>query len=165
MRLGEIYYAAPDVDFPAFVRNLPDYVGQVRRVTVAVNLADSVLAIAQRHQRVSRAGLPDFAEIDPEEARWLGAATQRTELDVLSMRPEDLPGLPPRSHQFWYDHPWVSTDILLKFRWHMPPVARGLLGKRVGEEAVLTTPKGKREVTITSVQWLAVGAPDDDLPE
>ena len=130
MRLGEIYYAAPDVDFPAFVRNLPDYVGQVRRVTVAVNLADSVLAIAQRHQRVSRAGLPDFAEIDPEEARWLGAATQRTELDVLSMRPEDLPGLPPRSHQFWYDHPWVSTDILLKFRWHVPPAARGLQENR-----------------------------------
>jgi len=126
IRLGEIYYAAPDVDFPVFVRNLPDYVGQVRRITVAVNLSDRVLRIAQRHQRVSRAGLPDFAEIDPEEARWLGEATRREGLDVLSMRPQDLPGLPPRSHQFWYDHPWVSTDTLLKFRWHAPPVARGL---------------------------------------
>ena len=45
------------------------------------------------------------------------------------------------------------------------PVARGLLGKRVGEEVVLTTPKGKREVTITKVEWLPVSAPDDDLPE
>ena len=45
------------------------------------------------------------------------------------------------------------------------PVARGLLGKRVGEDVVLTTPKGKREVAITKVEWLAVSAPDDDLPD
>ncbi|MEZ4400448.1 MAG: transcription elongation factor GreA [Kofleriaceae bacterium] len=45
------------------------------------------------------------------------------------------------------------------------PVARGLLGKRVGEEATITTPKGKREVTIAEVEWLEVGPPDDDLPE
>jgi len=45
------------------------------------------------------------------------------------------------------------------------PVARGLLGKRVGEEVVLTTPKGKREVTVTKVEWLAIGAPDEDATE
>lgn len=45
------------------------------------------------------------------------------------------------------------------------PVARGLLGKRVGEDVVLTTPKGKREVTVTKVEWLEVGPPDGDLPE
>ena len=42
------------------------------------------------------------------------------------------------------------------------PVARGLLGKRVGDEVVITTPKGKREVTISSVTWLEVGSPDDE---
>lgn len=41
------------------------------------------------------------------------------------------------------------------------PVARGLLGKRVGEDAVITTPKGKREVTIAKVEWLEVGELDD----
>lgn len=45
------------------------------------------------------------------------------------------------------------------------PVARGLLGKRVGEEVVITTPKGKREVTVSKVEWLEVSAPDGDLPE
>lgn len=42
------------------------------------------------------------------------------------------------------------------------PVARGLLGKRVGDDVVITTPKGKREFTISSVEWLEVGPPDDE---
>lgn len=42
------------------------------------------------------------------------------------------------------------------------PVARGLLGKRVGDEVTITTPKGKREFTISAVEWLEVGAPDED---
>jgi hypothetical protein len=34
--------------------------------------------------------------------------------------------LPASSHSFWYDHPWVSSDILLKMHFHVPPPARGL---------------------------------------
>ena len=45
------------------------------------------------------------------------------------------------------------------------PVARALLGKRVGEDVVIQSPKGKREVVISSVEWTDVGAPDGDLPE
>ena len=41
------------------------------------------------------------------------------------------------------------------------PVARGLLGKRVGDDVTITTPKGKREFTIASVEWVEVGPPDD----
>ncbi len=42
------------------------------------------------------------------------------------------------------------------------PVARGLLGKRLGDEVTITTPKGKREFTIASVEWLEVGPPDEE---
>ncbi len=45
------------------------------------------------------------------------------------------------------------------------PVARQLLGKRVGEEVVVVTPKGKREYEIVSVEWVEVSAPDGDLAE
>lgn len=125
-RLGEIYYAAPDIDFPVFVENLPRYQDLVRRVTVAVNRGDRALSFAELRHRVSRAGRPNLTEIGPEETRWLVDASGREELDVLSIRPEDLPGLPATSHAFWYDHPWVSSDILLKLRFHAPPPARGL---------------------------------------
>jgi esterase/lipase superfamily enzyme len=125
-RLGEIYYAAPDIDFPVFVDNLPRYENQVRRVTVAVNMGDRVLSFAQWRHRISRAGRPNLADIGPEETRWLAEASGRETLDVLSIRPEDLPGLPTSSHSFWYDHPWVSGDVLLKLHFHAPPPARGL---------------------------------------
>ncbi|NJD32867.1 MAG: alpha/beta hydrolase [Gammaproteobacteria bacterium] len=126
LRLGEIYYAAPDIDFPLFVDNLPRYEDHVRRVTVSVNMGDRALSFAQWIHRVSRAGRPNMADLGPEEANWLVAATGREELDVLAIKPEDLPGLPASSHSFWYDHPWVSSDILLKLRFHAPPPARGL---------------------------------------
>jgi esterase/lipase superfamily enzyme len=126
LRVGEVYYAAPDIDFPVFVDNLPRYEDQVRRVTVAVNLSDRALSFAQWRHRVSRAGRPNLAEIGPDETRWLVDASGRDELDVLSIRAEDLPGLPADSHAFWYDHPWVSSDVLLKLRFHAPPPARGL---------------------------------------
>jgi transcription elongation factor GreA len=45
------------------------------------------------------------------------------------------------------------------------PVARALLGKRVGDDVHIQTPKGKREVVISSVEWHDVGPPDGDLPE
>ena len=45
------------------------------------------------------------------------------------------------------------------------PVARALLGKRVGDDVTVQTPKGKREVVISAVEWLAVGPPDGDLPD
>jgi esterase/lipase superfamily enzyme len=127
LRLGEVYYAAPDIDFPVFVDNLPRYQDQVRRVTVAVNLSDRALSFAQWIHRVSRAGRPNLAEIGPEETRWLVEASGREELDVLSITAEDLPGLPADSHSFWYDHPWVSSDVILKLRFHAPPPARGLV--------------------------------------
>ena len=38
------------------------------------------------------------------------------------------------------------------------PVARSLIGKEVGDTAVLTTPKGKREVEVIKVEWLDVPA-------
>jgi esterase/lipase superfamily enzyme len=126
LRVGEVYYAAPDIDFPAFVDNLPRYEDRVRRVTVAVNMGDRVLSFTEWIHRMSRAGRPNLADIGPDETRWLVAASARDELDVLSVRAEDLPGLPADSHAFWYDHPWVSSDVLLKLRFHARPQARGL---------------------------------------
>jgi transcription elongation factor GreA len=41
------------------------------------------------------------------------------------------------------------------------PVARSLIGKEVGDTATLTTPKGKREVEVTKVEWLDVPALED----
>jgi len=36
------------------------------------------------------------------------------------------------------------------------PVARALIGKEVGDTVTVTTPKGKREVEVTKVEWVEV---------
>jgi esterase/lipase superfamily enzyme len=125
-RLGEVYHAAPDADFRGFVDDLAAYGPAARRVTTAVNLGDSALRLAGAVNRASRAGRPDLRELGPEAAAGLLAAAEAEEVEVLQMRPEDMPGLSATSHTFWYDDPWVSNDLLLTLLFHLPPEARRL---------------------------------------
>lgn len=126
LRLGEVYYAAPDADFRTFVGYLQRQKGIGKRATVAINMHDSVLRWSSLHQRASRAGRPDLSELSEEDTRWLLQAAADDAIDVLWVKPEGLPGLDQRSHTFWYDHPWVSTDLLLKMLFGLPPAKRGL---------------------------------------
>ncbi len=41
------------------------------------------------------------------------------------------------------------------------PLARALIGKELGDTVTVTTPKGKREVEITKVEWLDVPSLED----
>ncbi len=133
LRLGEVYFAAPDANFKQFVYDLYQYVDSVNNVTMAVNLDDDVLAIAQFHHGVSRAGRPDLRELDEEESRWLIEATQRPTFDIINVDPETVPNLGAGSHSFWYDQPWVSSDVLIQFLLHANPAERGLVANTTEE--------------------------------
>lgn len=126
LRLGEVYFPAPDADFRRFVAELQAYQGLPRRITVTANLRDSVLVLSRLHQRGSRAGRPDPSELAADDTRWLLDASKRLDFDLVSAHAADLPGMPRRSHVFWYDHPWVSSDVLLKMLFHLDPAQRGL---------------------------------------
>jgi esterase/lipase superfamily enzyme len=138
-RLGEIYHAAPDADFRSFVDDMRDYADQARRVTVAANLGDSALRLSQVINRASRAGRPDMRELSPEATQWLLEATKQRGLDVLRVRPENIPGLSDRSHTFWYDDPWVSSDVLIKLLYHLPGDKRGLALRKTSTGALYWT--------------------------
>jgi esterase/lipase superfamily enzyme len=124
--LGEIYHAAPDADFRAFVDDMASYAGKAERTTVAVNLGDSALRLSQLVNRASRAGRPDMRELNQEQTDWLLGATTQYGVDVLRVRPENIPGLSSRSHTFWYDDPWVSSDVLITLLYDLPAGERGL---------------------------------------
>jgi esterase/lipase superfamily enzyme len=131
LRLGEVYYAAPDVDFKAFVEHLPRYIDLVRNVTLSVNMNDTVLELAaQAHYGASRAGRPDPDELTPEQTRWVIEASNRPHFDVISVEPSDIPQLARGEHAFWYDNPWVSSDVLIQFLFHARPAQRGLTENR-----------------------------------
>ena len=125
-RFGEIYFAAPDVDFNVFLRDLATYDGMVQHVTLALNPNDAVLAFAAHHHGVSRAGLPDPDELTEEETRLVRAAFREMAFDLLWIDPDAIPGLARGAHDFWYNHPWVSTDVLIQLLFQARPEDRGL---------------------------------------
>jgi esterase/lipase superfamily enzyme len=103
LRLGEVYFAAPDVDFKVFLENLATYIDLPQNVTLTVNPDDTVLALAAMHHNVS---MP---------------------LDILWITAETIPDMSSGSHSFWYSHPWVSTDVLIQFLFQARPAERGLV--------------------------------------
>lgn len=139
LRLSEVYFAAPDVNFKSFAYDLYQYIDIVNNVTMAVNLNDDVLAFAQFHQGVSRAGRPDLRELDEEESQWLIEATHRPTFDVINIDPETVPNLDAGSHAYWYDHPWISSDVLIQFLLHARPAERGLVANTTEEEGEFWT--------------------------
>jgi esterase/lipase superfamily enzyme len=126
LRLGEVYHAAPDADFSTFVAEMRDYASLARRVTVSANLNDSALRLSQIINRASRAGRPDMRELDAEETNWLLEGAGTMDVEVLKVRPENIPGLSRGSHTFWYEDPWVSSDVLITLLYHLDPGTRGL---------------------------------------
>lgn len=136
LRLGQVYFAAPDVDTRRFVEDLRRYVDLADRVTLSINLDDSVLRFAAAANRASRAGRPDLGELSAAQTTFLVDASQAFGFDVLNVDPGTIPNLPPRSHAFWYEDPWVSGDLLVQVLLNLPPGLRGLDPR--------STPDGKR---------------------
>ncbi len=125
-RIGEVYHAAPDADFRRFVADLEAYADRAARTTVAANMSDSALRLSRVVTGASRAGRPDMTEVTPEATEFLLGATERYGLELLRVRPENIPGLSSFSHTFWYDDPWVSSDVLFTLLFHLAPDGRGL---------------------------------------
>lgn len=126
LRLAQIYFAAPDIDTRRFVDELGQYVRTVDRVTIAANLNDSALRFANIVHRASRAGRPDPTELDAAQTGFLIEATNRFGFDLIRVSPYDIPNLPVRSHDFWYEDAWVSSDLLGLVLLNADPQRRGL---------------------------------------
>lgn len=126
LRLGQIYFAAPDIDTRRFVNELGGYIDIIDRVSIAANLNDSVLRLAAIVGRASRAGRPNLTELNEEQTSFLIEASRKLRFDLIKVDPNAIPNLPVSSHAFWYDDPWVSGDMLAQFLLNAPPPRRGL---------------------------------------
>ncbi len=152
LRLGSIYFAAPDTDFDEFVEEYRSYQDIVDNVTMTMNRYDSVLGIAteehrSRHENIlhtsdqqrsgkSRLGKPDIDDLTTEQANWILEQTQKPNFTVIDIDPKTIPGMAKGSHDYWYQSPWVSTDALLDLNFHALPEDRGLTS--------VTTKRGAR---------------------
>ena len=143
LRLGSIYFAAPDTDFDEFIDEYRSYQDIVDNVTITINQYDTVLDIAMKdHQSKnrpvidgfeqgnsgkSRLGKPDLDDLTAEQAEWIIEETQKPNFVVIGIEPNSVPGVSKGSHDYWYQSPWVSTDALLDLNFHALPQDRGLV--------------------------------------
>jgi len=126
LRLGEVYYAAADIEIKSFVSELKNYADLPMRVTLQVNRNDYVLAFLGMSSGNSRAGRPNFDELSEAERASLRDWTAASRLDIVDVSSERAGDLPGGAHAFWYERRWVSSDVLLEFTYHAPPARRGL---------------------------------------
>jgi esterase/lipase superfamily enzyme len=130
LRLGEVYFAAADVGTDAFLSNLKAYLDIPRSVTLAVNMNDAILAMAERHHGVSRIGRPSQADVDEASAAFAREASGGGGFDIIGVDEKTVAGLSSGAHNFWYAHPWISSDVLIQFLFHEEPDVRGLVENR-----------------------------------
>jgi len=126
LRIGEVYYAAADIDFSEFTQQLHTYQDMVGRVSMTVNLSDKVLKMSQFRNRSSRAGRPDPDELSSEDTNFLIQAASADNFDVIDAVSAVSFFNAIEAHDYWYNNPRVSTDVLVKMLFHLAPEDRGL---------------------------------------
>jgi len=129
LRIGEIYFAAPDVDLRTFVlEHAPRFHDMALSTTVTINLNDSVLALSQlSHFGKSRAGRPDIKELSLDESELVIKLVDLPTFNVIDMSTSDPPTEANlKGHGYWYKSPWVSTDLIIQLIFHASPAQRGL---------------------------------------
>jgi esterase/lipase superfamily enzyme len=129
LRIGNIIYAASDLDTATFARAQIVQLKQLaREVVIYVSSNDSVLGLASIMYGASRVGHPDVTKFTKEEQEAVAKDPQIQVIDV-----SDVPG--PQGfggfggHYYWYSNDWVMTDVLVSFRWQISPDKRGLYHK------------------------------------
>lgn len=125
LRIGEVYFAAPDTPFQPFIEKYLKFRDIVKRTTINLNSSDSVLLLAAFQDGMSRLGKPDLQELNEKETKTLIAATQLPSLNVIDLKKSAALNI-GRAHDSWYSHSWVSNDLLLLFLYNIPPEERGL---------------------------------------
>ena len=125
LRIGEVYFAAPNIDFESFAQRFGKFKDIVDRTTINLNKQDKVLRLSAFQNGVSRLGRPDPKDITSEDQQLLIDASRTSKLDILDVAGSK--GLKiGGSHDFWYTHPWVSNDLLLLSFFSGSPTERGL---------------------------------------
>jgi esterase/lipase superfamily enzyme len=125
LRIGEVYFAAPDTAFKPFIERYLKFKDIVRRTTINLNRNDSVLRLSAMQNGVSRLGRPDGTELDENERQAMINEINTPYLNVLDVG-DSAPLNIGKAHDSWYNHPWVSMDVLLLLLLNLDPLERGL---------------------------------------
>lgn len=129
LRLGNIIYAASDIDTMTFARQQLEQLKQLAtNVIIYISSNDMALRFASLNAGASRLGRPDTKRFTKAEQE---AAAKDAQIQIIDVT--DVPG--PHGaggmdgHGYWYANDWIMTDLLVTFRWQITPDQRGLYRK------------------------------------
>ncbi len=124
-RLKLLLFAAADVPTDHFIDRLPSMHDMTDRLTVTQSDDDGTLKFGEKMMKGgTRAGMY-LATMDPDEYKKLVEPLDRLEmLNVSAFKDER--GFDITGHHYWFEHPWVSTDVLVNIRLGLAPADRAL---------------------------------------
>lgn len=125
LRLGEVYFAAPDTALKPFVRRYMKFKDIVKRTTVNINRYDSILRLSAFQDGMIRLGRPTQNVFDDDETKIFLKSMRPPQYNVLDVGDSEALKV-GSSHDSWYTHPWVSNDLLLLLLFNLSPEERGL---------------------------------------
>jgi esterase/lipase superfamily enzyme len=134
-RLGNVIFAASDVDLKTFAReHVPPSLDLAEQLIVYASRNDRALGFSSLIAGASRLGKPDIADLSPEELERLAADPRFQAIDVSEVRgAHEMGGM--KGHGYWYANEWIATDVAISLRYPIPPERRCLVikppGKRV----------------------------------
>ncbi len=125
-KLGTIVYMGPDKDLMVFKSLFLDRIDDVyESMIIYSSPRDFALELSallmSRTERLGRPGA-GLTEADLESLRRDMVSTF---IDVEYA--QQRAGKGSAGHSFWYDNPWVSSDLIAALKYGLPPAERGLI--------------------------------------
>jgi len=136
LRIGEVYFAAPDTAFKPFTDRYLKFRDIVGRTTISLNYNDRILLLAALHNGVSRLGRPDTSELSDNEKEIILEALNAPDLDVIDVGGSKALNI-GKGHDYWYKNTWVSNDLLMLLIFNASPEERGLVESYDRDDATL----------------------------
>lgn len=126
LRIGEVYFAAPDTAFKPFTERYLKFRDIVNRTPISLNMNDRILFLAAVQNGMSSLGRPDTNELDDSERQIMLESLDRPDLDVIDAGGSRALNL-GKSHDYWYSNPWIRNDLVMLLIFNANPEERGLI--------------------------------------
>ena len=124
-RMKLVLFAAADIPLDTFIAGLTSMHDMTDRLTVLQSDGDSTLEFGAKMMKGGqRVGLDTGSMTDEEIARILEPLPRIEIIDVSAFKDER--GFDITGHHYWYENPWISTDVLINIRLGLSPADRAL---------------------------------------
>jgi len=127
-RVGSVVFAAGDMPRRDFVARLDAIHRQAEHVLVYISDADFALQWSARLMGGGERLGTEPEDLGPEALRVLAEHPRLEVVDASwgkTVRGFDISG-----HRYWFQHPWVNSDVVLALRTEASPIERGLRATR-----------------------------------